>query len=77
MELFRYGKARDENNGRPLQERANRINNAISGRYGVSGVKAAMNVGGFRGGVPRRPLLPLTDPQREELKKFLGEEGLI
>jgi 4-hydroxy-2-oxoglutarate aldolase len=77
MELFHYGKARDEERGRPLQERANRINNAISGRYGVSGVKAAMNLGGFRGGIPRRPLLPLNDPQKDELGKFLKEEGLI
>jgi 4-hydroxy-2-oxoglutarate aldolase len=76
-ELFQYGKARDEGKGKPLQERAIRLNNTIAGRYGVSGVKAAMNLAGFRGGVPRRPLLPLTGPQVDELKKFLTEEGLI
>ena len=77
MELFQYGKARDVSKGRPLQERAIRINNAISGRYGVSGVKAAMNLAGFRGGIARRPLLPLTGPQEDQLRKFLTEEGLI
>jgi 4-hydroxy-2-oxoglutarate aldolase len=77
MELFQCGKARDVGKGQPLQERATRLNSAISGRYGVSGVKAAMNLGGFRGGIPRRPLLPLTGPQQEELAKFLTEEGLI
>ena len=77
IDLFKCAQARDEAQGRPLQERVKRVNNAISGSYGVSGVKAAMNLAGFKGGVPRRPLLPLPAPQEEELKKFLTEEGLI
>jgi 4-hydroxy-2-oxoglutarate aldolase len=77
MELFQYGQAGNEGKGRPLQERCLRINNVISGRYGVSGVKAAMNLAGFRGGIPRRPLLPLTRAQADELRKSLTEEGLI
>lgn len=77
MELFRYGQARDEVRGRPLQERVTRINDAISGAYGVAGVKAAMNLAGLRGGIPRRPLLPLTPPQVEEMKKRLAAEGLL
>jgi 4-hydroxy-2-oxoglutarate aldolase len=77
VELFQYGKSRDVGKGRPLQERAIRLNGAISGRYGVSGVKAAMNLAGFRGGIPRRPLLPLTGPQEDELSKLLRQEGLI
>ena len=60
-----------------LQERVKRINSAISGAYGPSGVKAAMNLAGYRGGIPRRPLLPLTPAQLEELKRVLREEGLI
>ncbi|HOK47395.1 MAG TPA: dihydrodipicolinate synthase family protein, partial [Bryobacteraceae bacterium] len=77
VELFRCGQARDEARGVPLQERVKRINSAISGAYGVSGVKAAMNLAGFRGGIPRRPLLPLTPEQVEEMKRVLREEGLI
>lgn len=77
MELFQSGKARDVVKGRPLQERATRLNGAISGRYGVSGVKAAMNLAGFRGGIPRRPLLPLTASQEDELRELLTQEGLI
>lgn len=77
VELFECGKRRDVEKGRSLQDRAIRINNAISGRYGVAGVKAAMNLAGFRGGIPRRPLLPLTSPQENELRRCLTEEGLI
>jgi 4-hydroxy-2-oxoglutarate aldolase len=77
MELFRYGQARDTERGAALQERVTRINKEISGAYGVSGVKAAMILGGFRGGWPRRPLLPLTPPQVEQLRQVLTKEGLI
>jgi 4-hydroxy-2-oxoglutarate aldolase len=77
VELFRCGQARDEARGVPLQERVKRINTAIAGTFGPSGVKAAMNLAGYRGGIPRRPLLPLTPAQRAELKRVLTEEGLI
>ena len=77
LELFRYGQARDEKNGIPFQERVTRINQAISGPFGPSGVKAAMNLNGFKGGIPRRPLLPLTAAQTEQLRQLFLKEGLI
>jgi 4-hydroxy-2-oxoglutarate aldolase len=77
MDLFRCGQARDEARGVPLQERVKRINGAIASVFGPSGVKAAMNLAGLRGGIPRRPLLPLTPAQQDELKCVLAQEGLI
>jgi 4-hydroxy-2-oxoglutarate aldolase len=77
MELFRHGQARDEVRGVPLQARVTLINQKIAGPYGPSGVKAAMNLGGFKGGIPRRPLLPLTAAQVEEMHAVLIEEGLL
>jgi 4-hydroxy-2-oxoglutarate aldolase len=77
LELFRCGQTRDEARGVPLQERVTRINKAISGPYGPSGVKAAMTLAGFQGGIPRRPLLPLSGEQVEALRVFLVEEGLL
>jgi len=77
VELFRCGRARDEARGAPLQERVKRINEAIAGPYGPPGVKAAMNLAGLCGGIPRRPLLPLTDAQREDLRRYLVQEGLL
>lgn len=77
VELWQCGWQRDEQRGWPLQDRVTRINQQISGRYGVAGVKAAMDLAGYRGGYPRRPLLPLTPEQREQLQAALRNEGLI
>lgn len=77
IQLFGYGRARDEANGVPLQDRISRINAAISGAHGVAGVKAAMTLAGFHGGIPRRPLLPLDPGQVEALRNALTAEGLL
>jgi 4-hydroxy-2-oxoglutarate aldolase len=77
LELFNHGRARDEVNGVPLQERVSRINAAISGTHGVAGVKAAMTLAGFRGGIPRRPLLSLEPVQVQALRALLVAEGLL
>lgn len=77
LELFRYGQARDEARGIPLQARVRRINETIAGTHGPAGVKAAMNLVGLKGGISRRPLLPLSAAQQEELRRFLIEEGLL
>jgi len=50
-----------------------RINSAVSGRFGVAGVKTAMDLSGFRGGEPRHPLRPLTDDDREAVRQALRE----
>ncbi len=77
LDLFHLGEVCDLENGVPLQERVVRINQAISGSYGVAGVKAAMSLAGYRGGIPRRPLLPLESKQVEALRALLAAEGLI
>jgi len=77
VDLWRCGAARDAERGVPLQDRVTRINKSISGRHGVAGVKAAMDLAGYRGGIPRRPLLALTPAQRDELAAALRQEGLI
>ena len=77
LDLFRCGRARNEAAGAPLQDRVSRINAAISGAYGVAGVKAAMTLAGYRGGIPRRPLLPLEPAKVEELRDLLVAEGLL
>ena len=40
-------------------------------------VKAAMNMIGKAGGKPRRPFLPITEEQENELRTMLSEVGLI
>jgi 4-hydroxy-2-oxoglutarate aldolase len=53
------------------------LNKQVSGKYSVSAVKAAMNMVGFAGGDPRKPLKPLNDAQKEELRNALRESGYI
>jgi 4-hydroxy-2-oxoglutarate aldolase len=77
LELFACGRSRDQANGVSLQDRVTRINAAISGAHGVAGVKAAMTLAGFRGGIPRRPLLPLEPARVRALESLLIAEGLL
>jgi 4-hydroxy-2-oxoglutarate aldolase len=53
------------------------VNQMVSGTYGVAGVKAAMNIAGFKGGEPRRPLRPLTTEEKADLKERLSETGFF
>ncbi len=53
------------------------LNKQVSGKYSVAGVKAAMDIVGFVGGDPRRPLKPLGDSQKEEIKKAIIESGYM
>ncbi|MFQ6077800.1 MAG: dihydrodipicolinate synthase family protein, partial [Thermodesulfobacteriota bacterium] len=54
-----------------------KVNQMVSGTYGVAGVKTAMDLAGFKGGEPRRPLRPLTTEERADLKERLSEIGLF
>ncbi|MBP1631809.1 MAG: Dihydrodipicolinate synthase [Acidobacteria bacterium] len=76
-ELYRLGAARDAAAGPAFQERCRRLNEAISGTFGVPGVKAATTLAGLRGGLPRRPLLPLTPEQVAALREALVAEGAL
>jgi len=60
-----------------LNKRLLRINKSVSGQGGVASVKAAMDIAGFVGGLPRRPLLPLSVEEREKLRQDLHKEGLV
>lgn len=44
-----------------------------AGKYGVAGVKAAMDLMGFCGGVPRRPLLPVSESECAAMGELLQE----
>jgi 4-hydroxy-2-oxoglutarate aldolase len=77
VKLYQLGLARDQEAGAVYQAWVRQVNKAISGRYGVAGVKAAMDLNGFRGGIPRRPLLPLDEAQRQELRAALIQEGVL
>ena len=72
--LFTQGKYDD---AKELSFRLARLNQAISGAWGVAGVKAAMDITGFKGGQPRHPLQGLSDEARERVRQTIINEGFI
>jgi 4-hydroxy-2-oxoglutarate aldolase len=62
---------------REIQLRLIAPNYAVTSRYGVAGLKAAMDMLGFYGGPVRSPLLPLTDEEMSELRRILEEGQLL
>lgn len=50
---------------------------AVTSRFGVPGLKAALELLGRPAGSTRRPLLPLGPAAREELRSVLAEAGLL
>jgi 4-hydroxy-2-oxoglutarate aldolase len=75
--LYELGIARQLEEGRELQFELMRINQLVSGKFGVAGVKVAMDLAGFYGGPPRAPLLPLTKEEREKLREDLLVSGYL
>ena len=53
------------------------LSSNAAGRYGVPGVKAAMDILGYAGGAPRLPLLPLTAEQKTGLRAALKAEEIV
>ena len=60
-----------------LQKRMLPVNKAITAKYGVAGLKAAMDMLGYFGGEPRSPLSKLNDADKEQLKQILVNSGLL
>jgi 4-hydroxy-2-oxoglutarate aldolase len=70
-DLFTQGKYEQ---AKQLHFKLARLNQAISGVWGVPGVKAAMDLTGFRGGQPRCPLKAVTNEAAGQIKRQLEDE---
>ncbi|TAK50747.1 MAG: dihydrodipicolinate synthase family protein [Bacteroidetes bacterium] len=53
------------------------VNKAVTGTYGIPGLKYAATLLGYEGGMVRSPLLELTDAEKETMKNILKEAGLL
>jgi 4-hydroxy-2-oxoglutarate aldolase len=67
-DLWKAGKLEE---ARREQYRLMTLNQKVSGKFGVAGVKAAMDIAGFYGGPPRAPLMPLTADDKKKLQEDL------
>lgn len=65
--LYRAFEAGDYKKAGDIQRIIAPAAGAVTGKYGIAGLKAAMDLEGFQAGLPRRPLLPLKPQQREDL----------
>ena len=77
QELYMAFVAQDMVRAKELHFQIFNINQAVSGKHGVAGVKAAMNSLGFHGGEPRSPLIPLNPEQVEPLVKMFASNKII
>jgi 4-hydroxy-2-oxoglutarate aldolase len=75
-DAFRAGRHDD---ARALQLRLVQLNAAVTTRWNVPGLKAALEElnQGFYGGPPRLPLRPLGEPERAALKQVMQEAKVI
>ncbi len=74
QQLLKEGKT-DE--AAKLQRRIAPVNTAITATYGVSGLKAAMDILGYYGGPPRLPMLPASEEVKKQIQTLLTEAHLV
>jgi 4-hydroxy-2-oxoglutarate aldolase len=77
VELFSLFNVGEIEKGRDLHLRLLPVNLAITSRFSIGGLKAALDMVGFYGGPPRLPLLPLDDEGRQEMQSILKTAGLL
>jgi 4-hydroxy-2-oxoglutarate aldolase len=72
-----FGASNDERRARSLQRGLGFLVRAVMGRFGIGGIKAAMDELGYVGGRVRAPLVMPDDAARLEIAKLLTESGLF
>jgi 4-hydroxy-2-oxoglutarate aldolase len=60
-----------------LQRRMVPVNAAVTARFGIAGLKAALDILGYYGGPVRAPLLDLSENERQTLREILMEGGVL
>lgn len=76
VQIYRLVKEQKIEEARRLQLLMIPVNNAVTARFGISGLKYAMDLLGYKGGEVRSPLLPAKPEEQEAIRKILKEAGL-
>jgi 4-hydroxy-2-oxoglutarate aldolase len=77
VELFEHVRAGRVEQGRALQRRLMPVARSIGPVYGVPGLKAALDLIGLNGGVPRPPLRPVAQSVIDVLRTQLADLGVL
>jgi 4-hydroxy-2-oxoglutarate aldolase len=75
--IFRLFQAGRLEEAAELQRRMVPVNAGVTARFGIAGLKAALDMLGFYGGPVRPPLLDLSDDERQTLQAILMEGGVL
>ena len=77
LELYRLFNTGAWDRAAELQRRIIPVNAAVTARFGIAGLKAALDMLGYYGGPVRSPLLKLDDSERQTLRRILLEGGVL
>ncbi len=77
LELYGHFLAGRISEAAALQRRLIPVNNAVTGGFGIAGLKSALDMLGYYGGPVRPPLLDLKADERQRLQGILVEGGIL
>ncbi|MEK6409339.1 MAG: dihydrodipicolinate synthase family protein [Acidobacteriota bacterium] len=77
VELYAAVDSGDHARARELQHRLAPLSHIVTAGLSVPGLKAAMDMLGYAGGLPRAPLNPVSNSHREQIKAVIRETGLF
>ncbi len=73
VELFEIVQRGQHENAKQLQHVLVQASKLIVSENGIAGVKYAMDLRGFRGGLPRLPLLPLSEEKKRAIAALISQ----
>ena len=73
VNLYELAKAGKHDEARRLQRRLTPLANAVTGGYGIAGLKVAMDIAGYVGGQVRKPLRAAKPEARDVLQRLFEE----
>jgi 4-hydroxy-2-oxoglutarate aldolase len=77
VDLYESARRGDQARASELQKRIAPLSHIVTAGLGVAGLKAAMEMAGFTGGMARAPLAPLVDSDRARVKEVARDSGLF
>jgi 4-hydroxy-2-oxoglutarate aldolase len=77
IDLYRLFRAGSWDEAAELQRQVIPVNAAVTTRFGIAGLKTALDLLGYYGGPVRSPLMELDDDQRQALRAILVEGGVF
>ena len=72
VELFELVRAGQIEKARELQNVLLKVSKVVASEHAIAGVKFAMDQRGYRGGIPRLPLVPLSEAYEQRISESLA-----